>query len=62
MTVQVQHILVDFERLTETEKKDVAAEILRRAASLHWAPLTDDELVSVADEAFARLDQDEASK
>ena len=61
MTKRVHAILQTIKRLTESEQKDLIAEIVRRSARLSWPPLTDDELVFAAEELFLRLDKEEMS-
>ena len=58
MTVAVQHLLASFEALTDTEKHEAAAEILRRTAP---AELPDEAFVELADELFRDLDAREAA-
>ncbi|MFN0052941.1 MAG: hypothetical protein ACKV0T_12200 [Planctomycetales bacterium] len=57
----MQAILTEFEQLTEPEKEEVAAEIMRRRMQLNWPPLADDELAQIADERFTELDLEEAA-
>ena len=58
MTIAVKHLLDSFDALTETEKHEAAAEILRRAAP---AELPDEAFVELADELFRELDTGEAA-
>ena len=60
MTQAVQTIIQSFEQLTDSDKRVVATEIFRRSLQLDYPPLTDDELVSNADELFLELDKEEA--
>lgn len=60
MTV-VQDILHTFDQLSDTEKQEVALEILRRSRHLKTPPLTDEELTHQADELFLELDHCEAA-
>jgi hypothetical protein len=61
MTASVKKILESFDELPETEKREVATAILRRALRFDLPPLTDDDLVAQADELFRELDRREAS-
>lgn len=59
MTDQSRALLESFEALSHSEQREVAAEILRRTLILDYPPLTDDELVQIADERFQELDREE---
>ena len=60
MTTFTQQILDSFDRLPEPEKRELAAEILRRTAKLDFPPLADEELVLAAEERFLELDKRKA--
>jgi hypothetical protein len=60
MTISAQHLLSSFEQLPESEKREVAIEILKRSSSLEIPLLTDDQLTVLADQAFVELDKREA--
>lgn len=60
MTPTTKNIIRSFELLTDSEKKEVAAEILRRTLRFDLPPLTDEELVLTAEELFLELDRREA--
>ncbi|MEW6674675.1 MAG: hypothetical protein AB1348_01420 [Nitrospirota bacterium] len=60
MATSVKDILHSFELLPEGEKKELASEIIRRTAKFDLPPLTDEELISCADELFLELDQRES--
>jgi hypothetical protein len=55
-----QQLLDSFEKLPETEKQQVAIEILRRTLSLEVSPLTEEELTLNAEAIFLSLDAAEA--
>jgi DNA-directed RNA polymerase subunit H (RpoH/RPB5) len=55
-----QHLLQSFEALSETERREVLEELLRRAAELPYSFPTDDELVRAADQVFQDIDRREA--
>ncbi len=61
MAATVVEILRAFECLSEPEKKDLAAEILRRSTRWQWPPLSDEELVLNAEEVFLELDRAESA-
>ena len=60
MTTTVENILNSFELLSEYEKIELASEIMRRTAKFGFPPLTDDDLVYLADEVFIELDKVES--
>lgn len=57
----VQQILDSFELLTDAEKQELASEILRRTVKFDLPALTDEELVSTAEELFLELDRRESA-
>jgi predicted HAD superfamily phosphohydrolase len=59
MSTAVQALLDRFDALTEAERHEAAAEILRRVAPMSELP--DEALVSAADEVFRELDAREAA-
>ena len=61
MTQRTAEVLESFARLTETERHEVAVEILRREDFWRSEPMTDEELTAVAADAFAALDAEEAA-
>jgi len=60
MTTATQNILRSFEKLPEPEKRKVAFEIIRRTIDFSFPPLTDEDLVSGAEEIFLELDRRES--
>lgn len=60
MTQTVENLLVYFEKLTETEKHDLAIEVVRRTDIFGAPELSDDELALAAEDLFLALDQEEA--
>lgn len=61
MSIPVQHLLQSFDLLPEADKREVAAEIIRRSLNLGFLPLSDEELVSIADGLFLELDRQEST-
>ena len=55
-----RHLLQSFEALSETERREVLEELLRRATELPYSFPSDDELVRAADQVFQGLDRLEA--
>lgn len=60
MNTSVQELLNGFDRLTDSERLDLAVEILRRTAYLDFPPLSDDDLALNAEELFLALDEQES--
>jgi len=55
-----RHLLKSFEALSETERREVLEELLRRAAELPYSFPSDEELVCAADQVLLELDRREA--
>ncbi len=62
MTQSAANVLESFTRLSEVEQHEVAVEILRREYPWPVPPMSDEALTSVAAEAFAALDEEEAAR
>ncbi len=52
MTTQVQEILHSFERLDDEDKRELVSELLRRSTVIDTQPLSDDQLVSLAEDVW----------
>ncbi|MBI1899637.1 MAG: hypothetical protein HYS13_00805 [Planctomycetia bacterium] len=61
MTKAVQQLLATFDSLTEAEKREAAAEVLRRAVELTPPELPEEALTEAAEELFRELDAREAA-
>jgi hypothetical protein len=61
MTSQVRTILDSFDMLSAADKRELAAEIIRRSQMLDGPPLTDEQLVGAAEETFLELDRRETT-
>ncbi len=61
MTIQAQEILHSFDLLPDGDKREVAVEILRRELATDIPPLSDNDLVGIAEEIFLQLDLCEES-
>lgn len=59
MSHATQRLVHDFEALSEAERQEVLAELLRRAASEPHDSPDEDDLVAAADQAFQQLDRGE---
>ncbi len=55
MTTQVRNILDSFDMLSEADKRELAAEIMRRSQMFDGPPLTGEQLVGAAEETFLEL-------
>lgn len=55
-----RHLLQSFDALSETDRREVLEELLRRATELPYSFPSDDELVRAADQVFRELDRREA--
>lgn len=62
MTAQGKHIIEEFQALPDTAKREVLAELLRTSRFIDYPPVSDDELVSAADEVFLQYDRREADE
>jgi hypothetical protein len=60
MTQSVQHLLLAFDALTDSEKHVAAVEMLRRTWPEGIPALADESLIEAADALFADLDAREA--
>ena len=61
MIDQVQNLIMAFDRLTEGQQREFAAEVLRRARHLNWPPLDDETIDRIAEESFMEYDIREAA-
>ncbi len=59
--MRARDLLQSFDSLSETEKKEVASEILRRSASLDLVPFSDEDLVLNAKQLFLELDRQQST-
>lgn len=62
MTGSSQELLSTFDSLTESERLEIALEILKRVIHLNFPPLSDEDLVWNAEELFLELDKQESDK
>ncbi|MEH2137321.1 MULTISPECIES: hypothetical protein [unclassified Nostoc] len=61
MTAPVEELLSTFDRLPESERLEIALEILKRVRHLDFPCLSNEDLVWNAEEIFLELDRQEAS-
>lgn len=57
----VRDLLHAFERLTEDDRRDFFAEIMRRTKDMEWPPLDGETISRIADESFLEYDIREAA-
>lgn len=62
VTAQAKHIIEDFGALPDQEKREVLAELIRMARHLDYPAVSDDELLSAADDVFREYDRREAAE
>ncbi|MBM4042785.1 MAG: hypothetical protein FJ290_30215 [Planctomycetes bacterium] len=62
MTATVRGLLQRFDSLPEPDRRELAAEILRRSLYAECDPLSDDDLVRSAEELFRELDREESAR
>lgn len=60
--ISVQELLSTFDSLTESERLEIALEILKRVIQLDFPPLSEEDLVCNAEELFLELDKQESDK
>ena len=61
MSKAATELLQAFDHLPVPDKKQLAAEILRRSLQWDWPALADDDLVQHAEQIFLELDRAESS-
>ena len=61
MTTAVQQFLNSFDALSDAEKQEAVAEVLRRSSQLVLGDLPEEALVAAAEELFLELDAREAA-
>ncbi|MBE9226488.1 hypothetical protein IQ264_13755 [Phormidium sp. LEGE 05292] len=59
MTTSVEEFLITFDRLPQSERLDVAVEILRRVVQFEFPPLSEEDLILNAEEIFLEFDRQE---
>jgi len=60
MTTDVRDLLRSFDSLPDSDKRELAAEILRRSVRFDPLPFSDEELTKAADDIFSAIDREEA--
>ncbi len=62
MTADAKHIIEDFGALPDPAKREVLAELLRMSRYMDYPEVSDDELLSAADDVFLDYDRRETSE
>ena len=62
MTTTLKNFLKSFDQLKQKDKKEAAREIALRLGELDYPPLTDEEIDSIAQDTFLRIDREEQKK
>jgi hypothetical protein len=60
MTTEAKHIVEGFEALPDAAKREFLAELVRISRHLDYPQISDDELVSAANDVFLAYDEEEA--
>ncbi|HEY0142428.1 MAG TPA: hypothetical protein VGF48_16135 [Thermoanaerobaculia bacterium] len=60
MTAEAKHILDDFNALPDTAKREVLAELVRISGHLDYPSVSEDELLSAANDVFLAYDERES--
>jgi len=61
VTAEAKHLIEDFEKLSDVEKREVLSELLQSAKRLEYPAMTEDELASAADRVLLEYDRREAN-
>lgn len=61
MTTAVQQLIASFEALSDAEKHEATAEVLRRSLAAAPTGVSDEALVELTEELFLQLDAREAA-
>jgi hypothetical protein len=62
VTAEAKHLLEDFEKLPDAEKREVLSELLHAAQHLEYPAISEDEIVSAANAQFFEYDRREAGE
>jgi hypothetical protein len=62
MKASIESLLDSFDRLPDDDKRQAAAEILKRSVAMDLPALADDALVDAADQVFPALDREETKR
>ena len=59
MTAEAKHIVEDFRALPDATKREVLAELVRISGRIDYPSMSEEELLSAANEVFLQYDQRE---
>lgn len=59
MTADAKHIVDDFQALPDTAKREVLAELVRISGRIDYPAVSDEELISAANDVFLSYDERE---
>ena len=62
MTAQGKHIIDEFEALPDQTKREVLAELIRSSRFIEYSAVSEDELLSAANDIFLDYDQRESEE
>ena len=62
MTAQAKHIIEEFQALPDQAKREVLTELIRTSRLIEYPKLSEDELLSAADEVFLEYDRREVDE
>jgi len=62
VTAEAKHIIDDFGALPDLAKREVLAELLRISRHLDYPAMSDEELLSAADDVFVGYDRQESNE
>ena len=59
MTAEAQSVIEEFRSLPDAAKREVLAELVRISRAIDYPPVSDDELLSAANDVFLTYDERE---
>jgi hypothetical protein len=62
VTAQGKHIIEEFEALPDSAKREVLAELIRTSRFLEYPQVSENELLSAADQLFLEYDRQESEE
>jgi hypothetical protein len=62
VTAQGKHIIEEFEALPDVAKREVLAELIRHSCSIEYPQVSENEMLSAADELFLEYDRRETGE
>jgi hypothetical protein len=62
MTAEAKHLIQDFQSLPDASKREVLAQLVRISRFIDYPEISDEELISAANDVFAEYDEREKAK